>query len=56
MCAISDGNRLASGSRDSALRVWNLSTGECERVLDTLTEVIEIFSLLLLDFALNVCI
>jgi hypothetical protein len=31
VCALPDGHRVVSGSRDSALRVWNVDTGVCER-------------------------
>jgi WD40 repeat protein len=33
VCALSDGSRIVSAS-DRTLRVWNVVTGECERVLE----------------------
>jgi WD40 repeat protein len=31
--AMSDGRRVVSGSEDNTLRVWDVDTGECVRVL-----------------------
>ena len=33
ICALPDGNRIASGSADMTIRVWSLSSGLCEGVL-----------------------
>ena len=33
VCSLPD-NRLVSGSNDNTVRVWDLSTGECVRVLE----------------------
>jgi WD40 repeat protein len=33
LCALSDGRRVISGSRDNTLRVWDIDLGECERKL-----------------------
>jgi WD40 repeat protein len=32
VCALADGTRLASGSGDKTIRIWNLSSGESESV------------------------
>jgi WD40 repeat protein len=33
VCALADGTRLASGSDDKTIRIWNLTSRECESVL-----------------------
>ena len=32
--ALSDGRRVVSGSEDHTVRVWDVNTGSCERVLE----------------------
>jgi WD40 repeat protein len=39
VCALSDGHRVVSGSQDKQLRVWNVDSGVCERVLRGHSEV-----------------
>jgi WD40 repeat protein len=34
VCALPDGHRVVSGSHDKTLRVWDVETGSCERVLE----------------------
>jgi WD40 repeat protein len=38
MAVLEDG-RVVSGSVDDTLRIWNISTGGCERVLEGHTDV-----------------
>jgi WD40 repeat protein len=33
LCALPDGRRVVSGSEGGTLRVWDVETGSCERVL-----------------------
>ena len=42
VCAMADGRRVVSASYDTTLRVWDVATGECERVLEGHTKVSEI--------------
>ena len=41
MAVLSDG-RIVSGSGDSTVRIWNGSSGECERVLEGHSDVSDI--------------
>jgi WD40 repeat protein len=34
LAALDDGQRVASGSDDTTIRIWDLATGRCERVLE----------------------
>jgi WD40 repeat protein len=34
VCAMPDGRRVVSGSGDETVRVWDVETGSCERVLE----------------------
>jgi WD40 repeat protein len=40
VCSLPFGNRVVSGSVGSTLRVWNVETGSCERVLKGHVEVL----------------
>ena len=37
--ALSDGRRVVSGSCDRTVRVWDVNTGSCERVLESHSDV-----------------
>jgi WD40 repeat protein len=40
VCELADGHRVVSGSQDKQLRVWNVDSGVCERVLHGHSEVV----------------
>ena len=40
VCFSSDGNKIASGSRDNTVRMWNIETGECIKTLKDILNVV----------------